>query len=136
MPAHRQLWLISGKTRRILEHDTVAKNDHNCLRTHKHSAIKRKQRLTTYAVRSCSSSSGLFAAVNARKEEKPHTSSTTTTIAAESPHTHTHTHTRIHACARSGQRMMATLRQTCRAAKEDSKPSTSTARRNVRSKIQ
>ena len=133
MPAHRQLWLISGKTRRILEHDTVAKNDHNCLRTHKHSAIKRKQRLTTYAVRSCSSSSGLFAAVNACKEEKPHTSSTTTTIAAaESPHTHT----RKYACARSGQRMMATLRQTCRAAKEDSKPSTSTARRNVRSKIQ
>ena len=134
MPAHRQLWLISGKTRRILEHDTVAKNDHNCLRTHKHSAIKRKQRLTTYAVRSCSSSSGLFAAQSmcTRKEEKPHTSSTTTTIAAESPHTHT----RIHACARSGQRMMATLRQTCRAAKEDSKPSTSTARRNVRSKIQ
>ena len=135
MPAHRQLWLISGKTRRILEHDTVAKNDHNCLRTHKHSAIKRKQRLTTYAVRSCSSSSGLFAAVNARKEEKaPHVlHNNNNNCCCREP---THTHTRIHACARSGQRMMATLRQTCRAAKEDSKPSTSTARRNVRSKIQ
>ena len=95
MPAHRQLWLISGKTRRILEHDTVAKNDHNCLRTHKHSAIKRKQRLTTYAVRSCSSSSGLFAAVICTQRRKaPHVLHNNNNCCREPTHTHTHTRMR------------------------------------------